>query len=153
MKKMKKLLALALVFVVVASVAALPAYAAGPEALTTVTRTNFDDGSYIIETVVTEPNLSRASTAKGHKIISYYTLGNVLAWEFIVHGEFYYDGNTSYATKATPEAVVHSGLWKNTESTAYCYGASAVGDGTFKTGIITKTINTKVTCSSQGVLS
>jgi len=150
---MKKITTLLFVLILAFSIFAIPVSANGmPEVSVISSRIIYlNNGSYIIETIrVSEPT---RSTVSGTKEIAYNTSSGT-AWVYRVHGTFFYNGSTSYATAASASYTIYQSGWTCTSSSSGYSGATAYANGIFRSPTISNySAGPKLTCSVNGSLS
>lgn len=122
---------------------------------------SYEDGTYaVVETVIDNNSLKTngssaiAATSKNaSKTYKYYDSNNNLAWSFTISGTFTYDGSKATASNPSCSSSINVSGWTCTSKSAYCSGASVIGEATFKYGGVPKTIKLTLTCSPSGVIS
>lgn len=132
----------------------MPAIAADfSESTQTVIR--FEDGSYLVTTIVSEPYAmpSERGSKSATKHQDYYNSSRELVWTFRVHGTFSYDGRSAEATFADYSYDVYDSAWSFDGGTASYSGATATADGNFSYRVIPSSVSVSLTCSPKGVLS
>lgn len=118
----------------------------------------YEDGSYDIVTITYDypsgtPERGTVKKTSGIKEYVHYNSADQPLWTFRVHGSFEYNGSSAEATDADYSQSVHVSAWSFTSASAYCSGASAIADGSFKKGIIPISTTITLTCSKDGKLS
>ena len=118
----------------------------------------YEDGSYTVITITYDVQsvVSAISSVKktgGEKEYTYYSGSRQALWTFRVHGTFEYDGSSASATSADYSQEVYDSAWSFDHANAYCSGASAIAEGTFKLGVIPISTTVTLTCSKDGKLS
>lgn len=119
----------------------------------------FDNGSYIVTTIIESPELSRATGTKtGQKTIDYYNSDDEIQWTATLKGTFNYTGSSATCTSASISHYIYDSSWKFTSETATKSGNKATGNVIVKhyfLGIATKTVEESftLTCSATGALS
>lgn len=157
MKKLKQLLALAMVLCLSTVALMLPTAAASGVDETQVVR--FEDGSYVVITIEYDPpqggvSLFAAQSLKsGSKAYNFYKDTDELAWVFRVHGAFTYDGSSAEATDADYSYDIYDNDWSFVRASASYSGATATATGSFKRAIVPNSVTLTLTCSPKGVLS
>lgn len=151
MKLLKRLPTLMLACLLLAFFA-VPALAAEPSADSQATY--FDDGSYLVKTVLVTATARASNTTSGRATYDCYSLTDQLLWTAWVDGTFTYDGSSATATKASYNYVIYSDAWSLKSGRAYCSGNQAIAEVKFSGGIFaTRTVNLVLTCSPDGKLS
>ncbi len=153
----KKMIACALVFIILSVLLCTPSIALGkPQANTTY----FEDGSYLVRTVIEiKPDFAvsptaTTSTKSGIATEDYYNSKNELVWSLSVHGTFSYDGTTAEATASRYSYEVYDSDWSFKSGSASCSGATATANGTFLyLKLWPSAASVSLTCSPKGVLS
>ena len=154
MNSKKHLCVSLLTLVMIFSLCAVPALAAGPEI--TVDVVYFEDGSYLTtELVVYGTPITRASgTVSGQKSATFTDSLGVDQWSLTVYGTFTYDGSTATAISASYDYQIFDSSWSLTSGNAYCSGNKAIAKGTFAYGLfVSQSTTVTLSCSADGVLS
>jgi hypothetical protein len=144
--------------------ASIPTYATSinvPEFDESTSITYLEDGSYIVTTITSEPNLTRATTftKTGNKVVSYYDGDDTLLWQYTLFGEFLVEsGVSAVCTSATYTQTIYANRWSFSNGQATASGATAYGVGTFKKKVLFVTTSTvdidiSFTCDVYGNLS
>ncbi len=123
--------------------------------------TYYDDGSYMITSIIDEPTIPvtrSTSTTTKSKIASYYSSSNVELWYVKVTGTFTYNGTSSKCTSSSVSAASYDKNWQISNRSASKSGSSATAKATgklYQNDIVRKTINKTVTltCSAKGTFS
>ena len=134
---------------------AIPA-SASDDKIVSSQRINFEDGSYLIETVVEEnaTQITRAtSTKSGYKNSTYYTADNVAIYTVRVTGSFEYTGTSSKATSASATVYLNHASATYISKSAFCSGISAYATGSVSYSGKTLSRSVALSCSATGVLS
>lgn len=117
----------------------------------------FDDGSYILISVVSLETRA-TSTRTGSKTYKHINALGAELWNATLTGTFTYDGTTSICTNSSVSVNIVNSAWYIVSSESGKIGNSATGELTMgrKTlGITTtkETINMSLTCDANGNLS
>ena len=121
--------------------------------------TYFENGSYIITTIVEDTTLTRATNTKsGQKTSSYYNSDDEIQWSAVLKGTFTYNGSSSTCTTSNITYTTYVSNWKIPSATATKNSNKAIGNVTAKRyllGIPVQTIEKTITltCSATGTLS
>lgn len=123
--------------------------------------TYFDDGSYIVSTIVTESMPFRTSsfTKCGHRVVSYYNESDELMWQYTLYGEFnVVSGVSAICTSSTYTQTIYGNRWSFSNGQATASGNSAYGIGTFTKKVLfvttqTVDIDISINCDVYGNLS
>ena len=117
----------------------------------TVTRIDYEDGSYMTITTTTYASVSRASTRYAEKKYTYTDNQGDKVYTYLLKGWFTYDNVTSEATDVNASAVIHKSGWDVSSHSEYCSGNTAYGNVTFKGPLfVTRSINATLTCDRYG---
>lgn len=118
---------------------------------------NFEDGSYLVETIETID--SRASgTKSGSKIHSYYAADGSLEWKATLSGTFTYTGNSATCTSSSCSVSISNSEWYTISKSASKSGSSANASVTMGKKLLGVTvaqvpITITLTCDANGNLS
>ena len=158
MKNKNKVFSLLLAFCILASVLCTPALATTDMSKSEEQVIYSEDGSYAVITITYDTPHTifgryAAKKTSGAKEYIYYNNADQPLWTFRVHGSFEYDGNSVEAIDADYSQSVHVSFWSFVSASAYCSGASAVANGTFKKGVAPVSKIITLTCSKDGKLS
>lgn len=151
----RKILAFLLLIVMMATLA-VPASA--QEQQVSFVRTEFEDGSYCITTVVVTDSPSSyaagISTKSGTKYKEYYSSENKLQFTIAVTGTFTYDGTSAAATSAYYSYKITESAWTFKNGSAGYAGAIARATCSFRHSSGNgKTLTVFLSCSADGTLS
>lgn len=155
----KKILALSAIFIFIVSLSfSLTANAAVSMDTNII---YFEDGSYVIDVIESNPILVRGSvyTRSGNKTRTFYDSDDVIKWKFIVNGTFEVNsGVSSKCTKATPNTEIYNSNWKVISQSAWPSGNQAIGTATLKRYMLGIPVRTEeptitLTCDKYGNLS
>jgi len=119
--------------------------------------TYYEDGSYLVEKVVTQKE--RASgRVTGSKTGSHYDSGGTIAWEAVLTGSFTYTGSTSSCTSASISTTVYNSAWYTASKSASKSGNTAYGSATMgrkNLGVTVQNVpvSLTLTCDADGNLS
>lgn len=153
---MKRLLSVAICFVLFFAIRPVPVLAESFEAEEKVSVTVFSDGSYCV-TTVTVLDVSPAgtrSTVTGTKTNKYYNSNGVLQFSVHVVGTFTYNGTTATATESQYGYRIYDSSWSFYNGFSSCSGATATATCTFSfSDGGHRTESASLTCSPSGVLS
>lgn len=127
------------------------------QTVTSESRIDFEDGSYMITTIEESTSLSR--TTKNHnKIQRYYNANNVLEWRIVLIATFTYDGSTVSCIAAGCNADVYASNWTVISESSSRSGNTAYGYATM--GLMTAGIiidrpsyTLTLTCDKNGNVS
>ncbi len=158
---MKKILTLLLTTTLILSVS-VPSFATDliSDDIITSTKTNieyYDDGTYLVTTIETENNLTRATISKG-KVSSLYDNDGTTLWTVKLTATFTYNGTTATCSSASTSYTIYDDVWKVKSATATKSGNKATGNFTVKKSflgipIATKDVTVTLTCSPNGTVS
>lgn len=138
-----------------------PAFAAQTTSTEGTTITYFDDGSYLIKTIISDTVTPRATTftKSGNIVASYYDGDDTLLWEYTLYGEFeIVSGVSAVCTSATYTQTIYADRWSFSDGLATASGDTAYGAGTFKKKVLFVTTSTvdvdlNIVCDVYGNLS
>lgn len=153
---MKKIFIVLLAILILFSIS-IPASA--QEKIISSVRTDFEDGSYCVTTIVADLESicgtnAALSTKSGTKYCSYYDTNNSLQFTVSVRGSFTYNGTTANATSSQYGYHISDSNWFFVSGNATLSGATATSTCTFRLSSGTyKTLSVSLTCSAAGVLS
>lgn len=122
---------------------------------TTTNTTYYEDGSYMVETIVSHHSSTRALRGvSGTKVGHYYNSDGDLLLTFSVNGDFLYNGSFAIADSASYDYTIYDSAWSLDTASASCSGATAKASATFVCGLFMKrSTSISLTCSADGVLS
>lgn len=129
--------------------------------------TYFDDGSYMVTTIIEEPTLQKPSGMQTNatsttktmcKQVNYYNGSNQVMWYVIATGTFTYNGTTAKCNSSSVKAESLVSTWKMSKLSSARSGATAYAAATAKhymAGLVINTIDELVslTCSPSGKFS
>ena len=127
------------------------------QTVTSESRIDFEDGSYMITTIEESTSLSR--TTKNHnKIQRYYNANNVLQWRIVLVATFTYDGTTVSCIAAGCNADVYTNNWTVISESDYISGNTAYGYATLANTLLGVTVSERsytltLTCDKNGNVS
>lgn len=161
MKKNKPILLSLLMFF---TFMATPTFA---DAASNETVTHFDDGSYIVTTIIEEPTLQRPSgmqtnatstNVTASKRMNYCNASNEVMWYIKVTGSFTYNGTTAKCNSSSIKAESLVSTWKLSKLSSARSGATAYAGATAKhymAGVVINTMDELIslTCSPSGKFS
>lgn len=138
-----------------------PVFAAQTTSAEETTITYFDDGSYLIKTIISDTVPPRATTftKSGNIVASYYDGDDTLLWEYTLYGEFeVVSGVSAVCTSATYTQTIYANRWSFSNGQATASGNTAYGVGTFKKKVLFVTTSTvdvdlNIVCDIYGNLS
>lgn len=153
----KRMIACTLVFIILSVLLCAPSMAGGKQQSDV---TYFEDGSYLVRTVIEIASDYAASqtateyTKSGIATEGYYNSKDELVWSLSVHGTFTYDGTTAEATAARYSYEINDSDWSFKSGSASYSGATATANGTFLyLKLWPNTDSVSLACSPKGVLS
>jgi len=157
MNKKKKYFSILLALCIFANTSYIPAFAADAAEIETQV-IDYENGSYAVITITYDLSSfasarTTAKTISGSKEYAYYNKAEQLQWTFRVHGTFEYDGSSAEAISADYSKGIYDSAWSFVRADAYCSGASAIAEGTFKESIFPVSTTITLTCSKDGKLS
>lgn len=125
------------------------------------TITYYDDGSYIVRTIISNPSNNRTSsfTKTGNVVVSDYNSDDELLWQYILYAEFEVtSGVSAICTSSTYTYDIYANGWSFSNGQATKSGNVAYGVGTFKKKILlittqTVEIDLDIICDLYGNLS
>ena len=136
-------------------------FTAGAVESTTEETICFEDGSYMVVSLVEENTGASTYTTyekSGTKTYKFYDSNDNHLWTAKVTGVFRYTGSTSTCMSSSVSHTIIDSQWKMTSGVASKNANKAIGDFTFKryfAGVATTTKMTTITltCSVSGTLS
>lgn len=157
---MKKVISLILTFIMMFSICSVSAFAVNTENVVSETIEYFEDGSYLVVTLVEEGNsVARAtSTTTGSKTATIYNADDVKLVTLKLTATFSYTGSSATCTAASTSYTIHNDNWKVKSATATKSGNKAIGEFVSKRYTLlipVQTINSTVTitCSNTGTMT
>lgn len=156
---MKKLISYLFSFIILFSLLTTTAFATNDETIISETVEYFNDGSFLVTTLVVENSLTRSTSTKtGSKTTVLYNADYEAMVTLKLTGSFTYTGSSATCTNSAATYTIHNSNWKVTTATATKSGNKAMGTFTAKKyflgmaiQIIDETIT--ITCSNTGVLT
>lgn len=125
-------------------------------AATVTRRTDFEDGSYVIEEITEDatPIMARATSSKsGTKNATYYNSSNTAIFGVKVTGSFSYNGSSAWATASSATVYIYDSSASYVSKSATYSGNSASATGKAKYNYVTVPLTTTLYCSKNGALS
>lgn len=119
--------------------------------------TYFEDGSYIIDTIVI--NSGRASgSIQGERIKTYYDNSGSLDWQAVLTGIFTYTGSSATCTSSSVNVTIYDSSWYTISKSATKSANVASASATMGCKILGVTYNEvtvpiTLTCDANGNLS
>ena len=157
---MKKIMLFLLSIIIIFSNLSFAVYAEVDQTVVSETTVYFEDGSYMVTSLVVEDTLiTRAtSTTSGSKKVIIYNANDEKLVELKLSATFSYTGSSATCTNVAPTFTVYNSNWRVTKSTGTKSGNKGIGEFIAKKytlGINTQTIEETITitCSNTGTLS
>ena len=154
---MKKLFLSMLTFLCCCSLLVAPVHAVNTASTTISThRTDFQDGSYIIEVVtLDDPTIQSRATysTSGSKLATYYNSSDTAIFGVKVTGTFTYTGSTSKATNSVATVYIYDSSATYVSKSASYSGNTAYATGKAKYNYVTIPVSTSLSCDKNGNLS
>ena len=154
MNRKTSLRAVLLTLVMLFSLCTVSALAAEP-ADSSVDIIYFADGSYLTTKLIVSDSAGTrsAGTISGKKTSTYTSSSGVNQWALTVTGTFTYTGTSATATAASYSHTIYSSAWSLKSADAYCSGNQAIAEGTFTSGLLSRSATVTLSCSAGGTLS
>lgn len=149
---MKRFLALTLAIVLCFSAIPMVSAADTDTDLVSSTRTDFEDGSYMVREVRQTVSKARASTTSGAAIEIYYDSTGTKIFGVAVDGTFTYDGSTATANSSSCVVYIFDDSATYVSKSTYTSGDTAYGVGTVKYLSKNRSLTVTLTCDKNGNL-
>ena len=117
-------------------------------------RIDLPNGDYVIETVVEDDTMTRATNTKsGHKTSVYYNSNDVAIFGVRVDGTYTYTGSTSRATSSTATVYVYDSSASYVSKSASYASNYATATGKVKYNYVTIPRTVTLYCDRNGNIS
>lgn len=163
---LKKFFAILISLVVFAGVFACPVYAKDSQAAATAPKADvsqsveyFEDGSYMVTTIIqSEISLLAANSKTSTKSVDFFASNNEKKWTASLHATFTYTGSSCTANSSYTTYKIYDDAWKLKSSDCSVSGNKATGNFTFRHSFLgipmtTKSTTITISCSATGVVS